>query len=117
MAYSSTNAPIRSHRSIEYDIIAKNSHRIKVAMAKGATGFTDLVAALYENRRLWTMLATSVADSDNELPQPLRAQIFYLAEFTMQHSQKVLDGKATADVLIEINTSVMRGLRQEEAFA
>lgn len=85
-------------------------------MAKGAAGFADLAAAIHENRRLWTLLATSVADSDNELPQTLRAQIFYLAEFTMLHSQKVLDGKATADVLIEINTSVMRGLRQEEIF-
>ena len=86
-------------------------------MDRGTLGFADMAAALHENRRLWILLATSVADPDNELPQALRAQIFYLAEFTMQHSQKVLEGKATADVLIEINTSMMRGLRQEEIFA
>lgn len=86
-------------------------------MDRGALGFADFAAALHENCRLWILLATSVADPDNELPQALRAQIFYLAEFTMQHSQKVLEGKATADVLIEINTSMMRGLRQEEIFA
>lgn len=86
-------------------------------MARGEKGFADLAAALHDNRRLWTLLATSVADSKNELPQPLRAQIFYLAEFTLQHSQKVLEGNASAQILIDINTSVMRGLRQEEIFA
>lgn len=90
---------------------------MKVAMERGAVGFSELAAALHENRRLWILLATSVADSENELPQSLRAQLFYLAEFTLQHSQKVLDGTASADVLIDINTSVMRGLRQEEIFA
>ena len=78
-----------------------------------ATGI--LVTAIHENRRLWTILAGDVADDGNTLPEQLRAQIFYLAEFTGQHSAKVLSGKAGVEILIEINMAVMRGLRQQEA--
>lgn len=113
-AYSSNSAPIRSAQSTEYDAIARITHQISAAMSKGKPGFAHLVSALHDNRRLWILLAGSVADGDNALPQVLRAQVFYLAEFTMQHTGKVMDGSATADILVEINTAVMRGLRQRE---
>lgn len=80
-------------------------------MLKGKPAFPDLVAALDENRRLWTAFAEDVADPQNALPQDLRARIFYLAEFAMGHTGKVLAGTASAAPLIEINTSIMRGLR------
>jgi flagellar protein FlaF len=70
-------------------------------------------SALHDNRRLWTLMASNVADSANALPQTLRAQIFYLAEFTLQHSRKALSGDASLTPLIDINTAVMRGLRGE----
>ena len=59
-------------------------------------------------------MAVDVANKDNELPEALRAQIFYLAEFTQLHSRKVLRREATVAPLVEINSSVMRGLRMSE---
>jgi flagellar protein FlaF len=44
------------------------------------------------------------------LPRALRAQIFYLAEFTRQHTSKVLRGDAEVTPLIDINTAIMQGL-------
>ena len=90
---------------------------MKEFAAQGRAGFNGLATAIHDNRRLWTLLAGDVADEGNTLPQGLRAQIFYLAEFTLHHSPKVLDGSASADVLVEINTAVMRGLRQQGAVA
>jgi flagellar protein FlaF len=116
-AYSSTATPIRTHQSTEYDAFAKITRRLKSATDSGKSGFAALVAAIHDNRRLWALLAGDVAGADNALPQPLRAQIFYLAEFTLQHSAKVLDGSADAGVLVDINTAVMRGLRQQEEAA
>lgn len=58
-------------------------------------------------------MAADVADPNNQLPEELRAQIFYLAEFTEHHSRLVLAGAATADILVEVNTSVIRGLNSE----
>lgn len=112
-AYAAPGQSTRTLRGTEYDLFARTTHGLKTAQAMGAEGFAALARAIYENRRLWTTLAVDVADPGNSLPADLRARLFYLAEFTNAHSRKVLSGKASADVLIDINTSVMRGLRRE----
>ncbi len=110
-AYTTNSAPIRTPRGTEYEAFARVTHRIKSAAEKGGTAFPELVAALHANRQLWTMLAADVAEDGNGLPESLRARVFYLAEFTVLHSSKVLRGEAETEVLIEINTAIMRGLR------
>ncbi len=114
-AYAPTHQPIHTPRSIESKVLGQITSRL--ASAAKSNNFPRLVEALYENRRFWTTLATDVADADNELSDGLRAQIFYLAEFTEHHSRLVLSGAALADILIEVNTSVMRGLNGEGAVA
>lgn len=54
-----------------------------------------------------------MAAPGNGLPQDLRARLFYLYQFTEHHSGKVLADQGSVDVLIDINTAVMRGLRGE----
>ncbi|MDD8022005.1 MAG: flagellar biosynthesis regulator FlaF [Paracoccaceae bacterium] len=112
-AYANPSQPIRTLRGTEYELFARITHRLKQASAGGKGDFTTLARALYENRRLWTTLAADVASSDNGLPAQLRARLFYLNEFTQMHSRKVLSGEASAAILVDINTSIMRGLRQE----
>ncbi|RVV97953.1 flagellar biosynthesis regulatory protein FlaF [Mesobaculum littorinae] len=111
-AYAPATAPVRTDRSVEYEAIARITRHIKQADEN-----RSLVTALHENRRLWTILAVDVAGNDNALPEALRAQLFYLAEFTFQHTSKVIAGKADRDVLIEINTAVMKGLRSAKEAA
>ncbi len=114
-AYATAQSPIRTPRSTEYEAFARITHRLKEASKKGRAGFASLAEAIHNNRRLWTLLAGDVADSENGLPRELRAQIFYLAEFTNHHSTLVLNGEGDVDVLVEINTSIMRGLRSQAA--
>lgn len=114
-AYAASQAPIRTTRSTEYEAFARITHHLNSASKKGRAGFSQLAQAIYDNRQLWTTLAADVADSDNALPKQLRAQVFYLAEFTMLHSRKVLSGEENVDVLVEINTAIMRGLRTQGA--
>ncbi len=111
-AYRSENQAVRTERGTEYNVLAQITHRMKSASERGSDGFKDLVGALHDNRRLWTILATDVADSKNTLPKSLRARIVYLAEFTRIHTGKVLSRSTNVDALIEINTAVMRGLRE-----
>ncbi|WP_170479295.1 flagellar biosynthesis regulator FlaF [Ruegeria arenilitoris] len=111
-AYSQTAAPTRTPRDTEFEAISQITRRLKAAAARKATDFGEFVRALHENRRLWNLLANGVADKDNALPNELRAKIFYLAEFTDQHSSKVLNGNAVVEPLLEINMAVLRGLRQ-----
>jgi flagellar protein FlaF len=114
-AYSDALAPIKTERSTEYQIFAQITHRLTKASTDDLTSFIDLAEAIHENRRLWTILASDVVGKDNGLPAQLRAQIFYLAEFTESHSRKVLAKEATAGALVEINTAIMRGLRASGA--
>ena len=109
-AYAPVNSPLRTDRSTELQIFSQTTSRLRLAATATPPDFARLAAALHENRRLWTLLAADVADADNGLTQDLRAQIFYLAEFTAYHSRKVLKDDATVDALIDINLAVMRGL-------
>ena len=108
--YASSINITRSDRSVEHAAFSKITGQIASAAANGKAGFHELVTALHENQKLWTLLAAEVALPENELPQDLRAQIFYLAEFTSVHTGKVLRQDATADALIDVNTAIMRGL-------
>ena len=113
MAYTTNQAPIRTPRGTEYEAFARVTRRLKAAAEQGTAGFVQLAQAIHTNRQLWTMLAADVAEAENGLPRDLRARIFYLAEFTAQHSRKILRGEDTVDVLVEINTAIMRGLRNK----
>lgn len=109
--YSDAQAPIKTERSTEYQVFAQITYRLSKAKDVGFNGYKDLVSALHDNSRLWTILAADVAESDNGLPKSLRAQIFYLAEFTELHTRKILAREATPEALIDVNTAIMRGLR------
>lgn len=109
-AYAPTATPTRSDRSIEYDVIARITSRLKKAIMDKS--FPKLLEALHENNKLWRALAIDVADPDNNLPQTLRARIFYLAEFTDAHTKKVIRKDDNAIPLLEINMAILRGLKQ-----
>ena len=110
-AYRNDSQPIRTDRGTEYEAFVRVTHRLKAAGSDLASR-PALAAALHENRRLWVALAADAIGDRNALPSDLRARIVYLAEFTRQHSRLVLQG-ASQDPLVEINTAIMRGLRQE----
>lgn len=112
-AYAGRSTPIRTARSIEYDAFARVTRQLRSALDPD-TSFTTLAQALHDNRTLWTALAADVAAEANLLPDTLRARIFYLAEFTLHQSRKVLAGEAGAQALIDVNMAVMRGLHPEE---
>ncbi|MEO0915192.1 MAG: flagellar biosynthesis regulator FlaF [Pseudomonadota bacterium] len=114
-AYSQVAAITPTDRSVEYKAFAQITSGLASARAEtGPAAFARLSEAVNLNRRLWSILAADVASDDNQLPDETRAQILSLASFTRQHSEKILRREADADVLIEINSSIMRGLRGQD---
>lgn len=107
-AYGGPASPVRTPRQAEHQVLSAVTARLAAAVAAGL--LPTLAAALHDNRRLWTRLAADVADDGNGLPEELRARIFWLAEFTHAHTGRVLSGQAGAEVLVEINAAVLRGL-------
>jgi flagellar biosynthesis activator protein FlaF len=113
ISYARPEAPTRSLRSVEYDLLASTTQRLRVTWSNRTSDFPAFVRAVADNNRLWSTLASDVALPGNSLPAALRARLFYLYEFTVTHSRAVLDGKASVEVLADINLAVMRGLRGE----
>ena len=97
-------------RDIEYQLFARVTGKLNRSR-EPELPFSETVEAALENLRLWREIAMDVAQPENQLPEQLRAQLFYLFEFTTHHTQKVLDDEADVSALIEINMSVMRGLK------
>jgi flagellar protein FlaF len=111
-AYAAGNPGARAAltaRDIEYQAFA----RVTAALTEAHTcgDIHKAAQALYDNVRLWTVLAADCAHPDNGLPVDLRGRLMGLAQFASTHMSKVLQGQATIDPLIEINTAIMRGLR------
>lgn len=114
-AYSGANAStIRTPSANEYEAFATVTRKLMYAAARDPQNIPEIAHAIHDNRQLWSRLASAVVSDDNALPMDLRARIFSLAEFTTQHSSKVLRGDADLTALVEINTAIMRGLRAQD---
>ncbi|MFN4129993.1 MAG: flagellar biosynthesis regulator FlaF [Paracoccaceae bacterium] len=109
--YSRPDASLRPMRSIEYEALARATQKLSATWQNRKTDFPALAQALSDNLGLWSTLAADVVSPGNALPSALRAQLFYLYEFSEVHTRRVLDGNAAVDVLIDVNTAIMRGLR------
>ena len=110
--YGNTNVAARTPRGTEYAVFAQVTHRLSSVDEADKTKFPQVAAAVYDNFRLWGTLAEDLMSDDNTLPVPLRAQLISLAEFVRKHGMKVLGGDANVGALVDINTSIMRGLRE-----
>lgn len=109
--YRQGQSPSRSLKSVEYDLLASITQKLKQGLRDRDTNFVGLAQAIMENQQLWTAFALDVGTPGNALPPKLRAQIVYLCEFTILHSSKVLANQSSPEVLIDINMAIMRGLR------
>ncbi|MFN4057360.1 MAG: flagellar biosynthesis regulator FlaF [Roseinatronobacter sp.] len=110
MAYAQPKLGLKSERAQEYEVIARITKNLNEAGSNLPFTFPNLVAALDENRRLWDVFALDVTRGENKLPSDLRAGIAALANFTKNHTRKILSGDAEVSPLIEINLAVMKGL-------
>jgi flagellar protein FlaF len=110
-AYASPVAAYRSARDTEYQLLARVTARLHHAMQDGDAHFASLAAALNQNRQIWVTFAIDLAGPGNALPDGLRTQLLGLAQFVIDETDSVLGGQAKPDALIDINLSIMRGLK------
>jgi flagellar protein FlaF len=75
------------------------------------TDIRGRIDALDWNRRVWSTLGTVCADSDNGLPETLRASIISLSIWVGKHTSQVIRRTEDIEPLIEVNRMIMQGLR------
>jgi flagellar protein FlaF len=112
-AYGASARVTRTTRDTEFEILARITRHLKMAAAPGAP-FADLARALHDNRALWGAFAVDLATPGNGLPAELRSGLLGLARFVEEQSSRILSGAGSVEVLIDINTAIMRGLRPVE---
>lgn len=108
--YGAINKGVQTPRNIEYQAFARITQRLQQAVQKPQKK-SDMIRALHENRRLWTLLATDLAREGNKLGQQLRADLLSLAAFSLTQSSRAIKNPDLIASLIDVNTSMMKGLR------
>jgi len=67
--------------------------------------------ALMANQALWKILFLDLARTENPLPLALKSNLMGLFEFIQSHTQAVMQGDANHQVLVDINSNIVKGLR------
>lgn len=109
-AYQKTQKITENPRETEYRLFGQVTHALM-----GIRGVDrqdkSVIDALDWNRRMWAVLATDCGSDGNGLGNQLRAQIISLSIWVSKHSTEVMRGTEDVEPLIEINTTIMEGLR------
>lgn len=108
IAYATASSSIRTGRDAEYAVFARVTHALRNA---DPDNYSQTAHAVSENLRLWSTLAEDLMSEGNMLPAQLRASLISLAEFVRKHTMAVLSSRASVEALVDINTSIMKGLR------
>lgn len=100
---------VRTARDIEYDAFS----RVTRGLQRALKGDGSLAQAAAANIELWTTLASDLADDGNGMPPQLRGSLLSLAIFSIRQARGVMTGARSAEPLVEVNLSIMKGLRGE----
>lgn len=101
----------KNPRDLEYDAFS----RVTRGLLKAKRGEASMMKAASETVELWTTLAADLAEDGNALSEQLRASLISLAIFAIRQGHMVMSGERQPDTLIEVNMSIMKGLRGEVA--
>lgn len=112
-AYQSAATRAEDPRSTEYRLFAQVTRSLINAREADVLDMKTRSEALDWNRRVWSAFAIDCAESDNKLPEGLRAAIISLSIFVSKHSSAVMREGADIDILIEINKTIMQGLQPQ----
>ncbi|MFN3670726.1 MAG: flagellar biosynthesis regulator FlaF [Bosea sp. (in: a-proteobacteria)] len=115
-AYASaarSNQAIDTPRELEASLLIKAATRLQIIADDWIGRERDLDEALSYNRKLWTLLVSSVIKEDNPLPVEIKRNILALANFIFNQTFRIAADPAAAKlaVLVNINRDIAAGLR------
>jgi len=110
-AYKNTQRITEEPRTTEYRLFGQVTGALIDVQKAGHDSSPLLVDAIDWNKRLWRTLAADCMDDRNQLPQEVRAKIVSLSLWIAKYSRKVTREGASLDPLIQVNRTIMQGLR------
>jgi flagellar protein FlaF len=112
-AYSKVAQATQSPRELEAHILLKAATRFQAIRDDWDGRSKDLDEALTYNRKLWTVLVSSVTRPENPLPVAVKQNVVNLGLFVFNRTLSLMSD-ASPDrlvVLIKINRELAAGLR------
>ena len=116
-AYGRIAQATQSPRELEASLLLKAASKIQSVRDDWDNREKDLDEALTYNRKLWTILVSSVTSPENPLPAEIKNNIANLAMFIFNHTIAVTfePKPARLNILISINRDIAAGLRGASA--
>jgi flagellar biosynthesis activator protein FlaF len=111
-AYGKVARQIATPRELEANLLLRAAAQLQAVRDEWQEGHADLHDALFFNRKLWTILMTSVTSDDNQLAPEIRQNVANLGLFVMNQTVAAT-GEPHPDKLrslININRELAAGL-------
>ena len=109
-AYQKAAQRAENPRDAEFRLFGQVTRALIDAAQADESDLRTRMDALDWNRRLWSALATDCSNSDNSLPQAVRAHIISLSLWVNRHTSAVMRKEEEFEPLIDINRMIMQGL-------
>ena len=116
-AYARTAQSAQTPRELESSLLLKAGMKLQSVKDRWPESEPQLDEVLAYNRRLWTILVSSVAAETNPMPREIKQNIINLGMFIFNHTMATLiepDPKRLT-VLVNINREIAAGLRGRAA--
>ncbi len=110
--YNETAKVTKPPRELEASLLLKAASQLQTSRDQWDPASDSLAAALYYNRRLWTVFVSSASSKENELPAPIKNNVLSLGAFVFWHTLQLQRDPAPEklDALININKEIAAGL-------
>ncbi|MEM7728182.1 MAG: flagellar biosynthesis regulator FlaF [Pseudomonadota bacterium] len=109
-AYGNTGREIGSDKDVEVQVFQTAIARLRPLMGLDFKLTPTAAETLSENLKLWDTLTLDLIHPENQTADDLKAQLIGLAKFVRAHTIGLYGGNGTVDVLVDINTAVLKGL-------
>ena len=111
-AYGKVARQIATPRELEANLLLKAAAQLQAVRDGWQERQAELYEALFFNRKLWTILMTSVTSEDNQLPALIRQNVANLGVFVMSQTLAVMADPKPEKLgsLININRELAAGL-------
>ena len=110
-AYGEVRNRTADNKSLEAALFQQITDGLKQAIDLEKSDPATWADAINRNLELWTLLTTDLLNPDNQLQDALRKSLLEISVFVRRTSMQVLSGDATLDDLIEVNETIMSGLK------
>jgi len=113
MAYQQVAKQTVSPRNREADLLSRSAADLQRVRDNWASSQQELDKALQFNRKLWTILLTSVTREDNPLPKQIKENVVNLGLFIIKRTLdiQITPTEEKLDAIININRELAAGLR------